>query len=254
MAGMRFGQVVALHDVGRCGSGDRKWLFRCDCGTEFAANGYAVRSGKVTTCPACSAQRSREASLRHGMTESAEFKIWTGILTRTTNENASAYPDYGGRGIRVCDRWRNSFEAFFADMGPRPSPEHSVERSDNDGHYEPSNCYWATREQQGRNKRNNIRVTIDGVTRTLVEWAEHAGLSYDTLYQRHLSGRAGRQLLVAGPDLIRPKRQGSIEFNGVVDTYDGWSKRTGIKPSTIAMRISHYGWPVARALTEGAKL
>lgn len=252
MAGKRFGRLLALRDIGRCASGDRKWNFRCDCGTEFAASGYDVRRGKIVTCPACSAQRTREASLRHGMTHSAEFRIWTGMLTRTTNANARSFPDYGGRGIRVCERWRDSFEAFYADMGPRPSAKHSVERRDNDGHYEPNNCYWATREQQGRNKRNNVRITIDGVTRTLAEWAELAGLTYETLYQRHLAGRTGSQLLVAGAELIRPKRSGAIEFNGVRDTYDGWSKRTGIKPSTIAMRIRHYGWPIARALTEGA--
>lgn len=252
MTGQRFASVVAIAPADKCSSGDVRWSFRCDCGSTFTTNGYAVRCGRVISCPACAAERSRLASVKHGETESAEFKIWTGMLTRCFNTHAKAYENYGGRGITVCDRWRNDFPAFLADMGRRPSPRHSVERKDNDGNYEPNNCVWATREEQGRNKRNNVRVTIDGVTRTLVEWAEISGLSYETIYQRHLVGRMGGQLLVAGPELIRPKRTGVVEFNGVRDTYDGWSKRTGIKPSTIAMRICHYGWPVARALTEGA--
>lgn len=105
------------------------------------------------------------------------------------------YQNYGARGIRVCDRWRESFEAFLADMGQRPSPRHSIERRENNGHYEPGNCYWATRSEQSRNKRTTRFVTIDGVTKPLAEWAETHGLKYHTLKRRVRVGETGARLL-----------------------------------------------------------
>jgi len=91
------------------------------------------------------------------------------------------YAWYGGRGIRVCDRWRTSFEAFLADVGPRPTPRHSLDRIDNDGDYEPGNVRWATSFEQSRNRRNVKLYTHDGETLTLSEWADRVGLPYSTL-------------------------------------------------------------------------
>lgn len=252
MEGVRHHAVVGLRPVGRVSSGDLKWEFRCDCGAIFQTSGYAVRSGKIKSCPTCGAERARRASITHGKTETPEFEIWCGIFTRCNNRNAKSYPRYGGRGITVCERWAN-FENFLADMGPRPSKDHSVERRDNDGNYEPGNCEWATDKVQGNNKSNNRLVTIDGVTRTIAQWADVSGLSYEAIYYRLHAGKHGQQLLAASDQLLRPIRRGSVEFNGVFDTYAGWGARTGIKASTIYMRIHTYGWPVARALTEGAK-
>lgn len=251
MTGKRFSSLVAIRICGKSASGDLKWLFKCDCGTEFEANGYYARIGKIINCPSCAMERSRTGSLKHGMSLSNEFEIWTGILTRCYNKNAKAFKNYGGRGIVMCDQWRDSFERFLADMGIRPSLGHSIERRNNDGIYEPSNCYWATRSEQANNKRNNLNISIDGVTKTASQWASELGLSRAALYQRI---RYHPKLKSKTSELMRPVVKGSVEFNGQRDTFAGWSKRTGIKSSTIAMRIHSCGWSIEKALTQGASL
>lgn len=245
MKGKRYSSLTAMRASGKAASGDIKWLFKCDCGNEFVANGYYARSGKITTCPSCAAERTRRASVKHGMSETVEFSTWTDIQTRCYNQNTKAFPDYGGRGVRVCDRWLSSFENFLLDMGTRPSAGHSIERNDVNGNYEPDNCRWATKAEQARNKRNTRFVEINGVTKRLQDWADQTGLAASAIHLRLKSG-------VVGADLLSPsKRDGSIELHGVTDTYSGWSKKTGIKISTIAMRI-HYGWSIEKALTKGA--
>lgn len=105
------------------------------------------------------------------------------MKNRCTNPNVESYPLYGGRGIVVCDRWEK-YSNFIADMGPSPSPEHTLDRIDNDGNYEPRNCRWANRREQGGNRRNNVRFTINGVTKTQTEWCEQYGVGVGTFRAR----------------------------------------------------------------------
>lgn len=115
---------------------------------------------------------------------SPEYTAWNFMIGRCYRPRNHRYAWYGGRGIRVCDRWRTSFEAFLADVGPRPTPRHSLDRIDNDGDYEPGNVRWATSFEQSRNRRNVKLYTHDGETLTLSEWADRVGLPYSTLKQR----------------------------------------------------------------------
>lgn len=248
MTGNRYAGLTAVRSCGKTSSGDLKWLFKCRCGTEFEANGYYARSGKITSCPTCAGERSKIASVKHGMSGTPEFSTWTDIQTRCYNPKTKSFSDYGGRGIRVCDHWLLSFENFLTDMGVRPSAGHSIERNDVNGNYEPNNCRWATMSEQARNKRNTRFIEVNGVTKRLQEWAEQTGLTASAI---HLRVKAG----VVGSALIAPsQRKGRIAFKGVTDTYAGWEKRTGLKASTIAMRITKYGWPITKALTQGASL
>lgn len=120
---------------------------------------------------------------RHGKKDIPEYRIWAAMLQRCLNENNSAYPDYGGRGIKPCERWLK-FSAFFADMGRRPSPQHTLDRVDNNKGYEPGNVVWATMHTQTRNKRSNIWLTFAGRTMILVDWAREVGLPRKTLTNR----------------------------------------------------------------------
>lgn len=106
------------------------------------------------------------------------------MIQRCHNPDCESFERYGGRGIEVCQEWRDSPQKFASDMGERPSQNHSIERRDNDKGYCKGNCYWATRREQGRNKRNNLLHEIDGVTRTLSEWCEKFGADYNLVYQR----------------------------------------------------------------------
>ena len=112
-----------------------------------------------------------------------EYGVWCGMIQRCTNPKRKCYPVYGGRGITVCERW-NSFNGFLADMGPRPSLAHTLDRIDSNGNYEPSNCRWATIDVQATNRADNRRVCINGTSKIIAEWARYFGISAETVYDR----------------------------------------------------------------------
>ena len=147
---------------------------------------------------------------RHGMSESPEYAAWRNMRARCEDAQHPAFADYGGRGIRVCPAWSVSFEAFLADMGPRPTARHSLERSDNDGGYAPGNCVWATKRQQSRNQRTNRIVVYRGRRMPLVDACELAGLRYNTVSVRLNAGWDIERALtepLSAPNGARPRRR-----------------------------------------------
>lgn len=122
----------------------------------------------------------------------------------------AAYPNYGGRGIAVCERWLNSPQAFLDDMGMKPTPKHEIDRIDNDGNYEPGNCRWATRKENDRNRRNNRLLTLNGETLTLAEWAEHSGVPDDTLRHRLGVGWSVERAILTPVRRYRSARQAHV--------------------------------------------
>lgn len=152
--------------------------------------------------------RAKGDHTTHGMTKTPEWYVWTHMRSRCNVPTHPAYKDYGERGINVCERW-STFENFFADMGLRPSPKHTIERVDNDGNYEPENCKWATRQEQNTNARSNRYLTAFGRTQTLTQWGRDVGLSASCLTYRldvlRLSPDA-----VLNPTLIVPDKSAAI--------------------------------------------
>jgi len=128
----------------------------------------------------------------------AERVVWWSIINRCENPKCSKYKYYGGRGIRMCDRWRRSFSAFVEDMGKRPDGEHSIDRIDNDGHYEPGNCRWASSFEQARNKSSAVLLTAMGRTLCVAEWAEICGVSASTIRTRLSRGVSPEDALRRG--------------------------------------------------------
>lgn len=179
-----FGRLTVLHRVGSSPLGKTVWSCRCECGEELVVVGSNLTSGNTESCGCL----HLDTITRHGGYETSEYRIWDGMKGRCLNPDNDAYGDYGGRGIRVCDRWRDSFAAFLEDVGPRPSPLHSLDRIDVNGHYEPNNVRWATHKVQQRNRRNNRMVTFRGETRCLSEWAEIVGIDERTLFGRLRAG------------------------------------------------------------------
>jgi hypothetical protein len=142
----------------------------------------------------------------HGLRKSPEYNSWNGIKHRCHNPNYGGYKKYGARGIRMCARWRDSFEAFYEDMGPRPSPRHSVDRVDNEGDYTPENCRWATPREQMNNQRKTIRVMVNGVEKTLREIADEAGVPITVIQSRYRLGYPVEKLTHPGKIAHRDRR------------------------------------------------
>ncbi len=168
----------------------------CDCGKPREL--LVEKFGTVLSCGCLRADTARARRLKHGHAagkQSPEYQTWKHMIARCENPAVERYESYGGRGIKVCERWRASFEAFLEDMGPKPSPKHSIERKESDGNYEPGNCIWATRKQQDNNKTNSARVTAFGQTRTVAEWTELLGFPRTALRNRLRAGWAPEDAL-----------------------------------------------------------
>lgn len=182
----RFGRWYVLGYVGMTDRGSTKWLCRCDCGVHKVVNSSGLRSNRSKSCGCYKVENhAQSVSPRtiHGKSDTVEYRIWYKMLERCTRKTDRAYSNYGGRGIKVCSRW-TKFENFLVDMGKRPSPKHSLDRIDNDKDYCPENCRWATHTQQANNKRNNVKITWRGVTKTLPDWARSLNMPCETLRRR----------------------------------------------------------------------
>lgn len=149
LAGIRYGRLTAVERATNTRGGQAVWVCQCDCGNTKSVLANHLRRGAVVSCGCY----HKDNHTTHGQYKSPEYGTWVNIKGRCLNPNSPKYPDYGGRGIQMCDRWKSSFAAFLADMGPRPAGRYTIERLDNDGHYEPGNCIWATYAVQSRNKR-----------------------------------------------------------------------------------------------------
>lgn len=179
------------------------WRCSCDCGGEvFVSGGELGRPQRSILPKSCGcSQRGSAANLRktHGLTNSVEYRTWSDMKNRCYNKKCREYKRYGARGISVCDRWLNSFSNFYQDIGQRPSASHSIERIDNDGNYEPSNCRWAYNHEQQWNRRDSIIVVYMGVNMSLGRLAKITGVSRYALRSRIVkSGMTAEDAVLIG--------------------------------------------------------
>lgn len=173
--------VLAENPI-RSNDGKVKWDCICICGNTLTTSGGNLRTGDTRSCGCLEYDMLVLRNLKHGKSKTSEYTIWKGVIRRCYNKNDTFYHYYGGRGIAVCDSWRNSFESFLKDMGERPTITHSIDRRDNNGNYEPENCYWATKKQQGSNKRNNRVISHNNRSMILQDWADHFKIPVSTLH------------------------------------------------------------------------
>ena len=186
--GNRYGKLVVTSYAGKNNSRVRFWNCVCDCGNKTVSRGTSLRFGTSMSCGKC-------IRSTHGMGETTEYRVWAGMKTRCYNTGDDSYRNYGERGIYVCDRWVNSFETFYEDMGKYPGKGYSLDRIDNDGPYSPENCRWATVHEQQNNRRNNNVLTYDGKSMTVTQWSELLGINKQTLYARVRAGWTSEKAL-----------------------------------------------------------
>jgi len=185
LVGRTFGMLIVIEHLGIHNS-FRVVKVRCECGVEKAVRwGNLTRKKGNKSCGCTSRQRATEGSFKHGDCNSRLYSIWTGIKTRTKNKNVACVADYGGRGITICPEWLDYLVFKEWALANGYEENLTIDRyPNNDGNYEPSNCRWATQAQQVRNRRNTLKITIGGVEKPLIEWAEVSGLTYRVLFDR----------------------------------------------------------------------
>jgi hypothetical protein len=177
LAGLKFGLYTVLEYAG--GSA---WKCQCACGSVTTVLTANLTKGQSKSCGCQRAEKSRVSATRHGMADTPIHRSWMSMRQRCNNKNDKAFANYGGRGIRICERW-GYFENFAEDMGPMPAG-YEIDRIDVNGNYEPSNCRWASCKDQNRNKRNSHLITFKGETRCFAEWCEILNLSKGCLQKR----------------------------------------------------------------------
>jgi len=182
---------------------------------------------------------------KHGMTHTRTYRIWKHMIRRCENPKDDGFALYGGRGITVCARWRKSFAAFVTDMGICPA-RMSIDRKDVNGNYEKTNCRWASAVEQGNNKRNNVFLTVDGVTKTLAEWARETGFERAVLGDRLKRGWSHEQVVKTPRYGIKNPGK-PVEFEGQSQTLSEWARQLGIPWDCLYRRIHYYGWSVEKA-------
>jgi hypothetical protein len=178
MLGRLFGRLLVIGAAPKRGL-SRAWLCECSCGNTCIARGADLRSGRHQSCGCL----HREVITKHGNFRSLTYNSWLSMKARCSNPKDVNFKRYGGRGIKVCERWMD-FRNFLQDMGERPGREYSLGRLDNDGNYEPGNCRWATRRQQTNNTSSNRLVRYHGETHTITEWCEILGMDEELVRSR----------------------------------------------------------------------
>lgn len=205
LTGQSFGRWTVLNREGKKG-GFVSWLCRCECGKRNVVASNSLRTGNSKSCGCYTLEKITTHGKNKNYVIAPEYKTWHMMVQRCTNPNNDGYGDYGGRGIKVCDRWLN-FEDFYADMGDRPSLKYSLDRIDNNGNYEPSNCRWATQTDQSRNQRLRIDNT-----------SGHKGIRWESRRSkwRTYINVNGKQIFIGHfdslPEAVDARKQAEIKY------------------------------------------
>lgn len=194
LTGQRFGRLTVASLVASPAGTNipTMWVCVCDCGNSLAVRGYNLKNGNTLSCGCLQKDRAKETQTTHGMTGSRLYVIWQHIIGRCTRAKDKAYKWYGARGITICDEWLNSFEVFYEwAIANGYADNLTLDRIDVNGNYCPENCRWITLKEQQRNRRDNVRVSFNGQTKTVAEWAKEFNCRSSAVY-REILKREGR--------------------------------------------------------------
>ena len=182
LTGQKFSLLTVLTYDGKSIDGRTQWYCKCECGNTVSVQSKRLLSGHTKSCGCLRKEKFRLMITKHNLVKTPIYHIWQQMKKRCSNPNNPAYKNYGGRGIKVCNRWLE-FENFYKDIGERPEGL-TIERIDNNGNYKPGNCKWATRKEQCRNRRTNRMVSYMGKEKCLADWADILGINNRTLTSR----------------------------------------------------------------------
>lgn len=230
LTGQQFNRLTALYYVkGKIG----KWFCKCNCGKTTVVPTAKLKSGWTKSCGCL----HNEAFVyrKHGDCKSTEYRIWYKMIERCHNIADKQYSQWGGRGIKVCDKWKNSYEAFLGDMGRRPTDKRGVDRIDNNGDYSPENCRWATYKEQANNRRNNVFIEHDGLRLTIAQWAEKLGIEVATVWYRHKTGKPIEDIFYAD-NLCKT----FYTYLGHTDFLSNWLSKTNISKANFHQHLRRH--------------
>lgn len=237
LTGQRFGRLTVIRrDEVNASDGHASWICRCDCGKIISARSSLLRQGKTKSCGCLARDLTVARSKTHGMSRTKVHRIWSGMKQRCFHVSDNAYSHYGGRGITICDEWRDDFVAFYdyvSKLEHFGEEGYSLDRINNEGNYEPGNVRWATVKQQARNRRTSHTVEINGEKVTVTEIASRAGVGRTTVNRRLAKGEVGEQL-------FRPPicQSHIIEINGKTMPLGDVARLAGVTRKTIYDRLA----------------
>lgn len=189
LTGQKFGRLTVIGLDESRQTRKTYWVCQCECGGIKSARSDSLLCGAIKSCGCMKKEQDRAnltANHSHKQSGTRLYKIWQGMKKRCNDKNTACYDRYGGRGIKVCEEWNNSFEPFFEwAMNNGYSEELTIDRIDNNGNYEPMNCRWATNGEQCNNRRSNVKITIGNATKTLTEWCNIFEVEYQTVLSRY---------------------------------------------------------------------
>lgn len=245
LSGQKFNRLTVVEQIGRSKDGKVIWLCKCECGKYCKATTGGLKSGNNKSCGCL--RKEAFTNRTHGLRYTRQYRIFHHMKDRCYNPNDSHYDDYGGRGIRICDEWLQDFKTFYGwSLKNGYRDDLTIERIDVNGNYEPSNCTWIKLEEQSENRRCNIRITYNGKTQNLKQWADELGMNYIGLYQRIVVRGWNAERAFSAKEKCNERR---ITFNGRTQTMKQWANEYGIKYTTLAARLDRYHWSIEKALT-----
>lgn len=250
LTGQKFGRLTVIRRVKNLGR-TPMWVCICDCGAQKINAGCNLRSGKVRSCGCLRDELAKERLKTHGMGGTHFYSIWTDMKTRIINKGSKGYRDYGGRGIKIL--WKG-FESFKEDMyndyifhvNRAGQSNTTIERIDVDGDYSKENCRWATKQEQGKNKRNSRFITFGGKRKTAMDWSRDLGIPRSTI-----QNRLNRKLpikIVLQKEIIPDPKSRFVTYKGKTLNLSQWGKTLKRNPTIIHSRLKR-GWGAERAIT-----
>ncbi len=250
LTGQSVGRWTVLDRAENSAAGGTMWRCRCACGVERTINGIVLRDARSKSCGCLKSEVTTARSTKHGHANTGAltptYHSWVAMTQRCTNPKNAEYVNYGGRGIRICARWK-TFANFLADMGEKPRGT-SIERADNSRGYTKGNCHWSTPTEQARNKRNNRVISYAGRRQTMTEWANELGITPSSLAERIEEWPLKRAMTAPAHLPSERAKNVYVEFRGETHNLTTWARRLGISLPRLSARLA-LGWTVERAFT-----